>query len=179
MLHVKEPENVLRTEQISTSSVWKKPEWEEAVKSACAMTESFLGSTPGKNSSEYKAVIVIELELFLEVTEAVQTEETSSTSQLNQLMVAPHTTVPTQQPLEITAYVMELKGKFLINLEGDDIPEEFLYKVTVKPSITEKCPPCWKYKQSIQIYSVHCVQNCVVESRTTLRCQQLSVQECP
>lgn len=35
------------------------------------MTESFLGSTPGKNSSEYKAVIVIELELFLEVTEVV------------------------------------------------------------------------------------------------------------
>lgn len=85
-------------------------------------------------------------------------------------MVAPHTTVPTQQPLEITAYVMELKGKFLINLEGDDIPEEFLYKVTVMPSTTEKCPPCWKYKRSIQIYSVHCVQNCVVESRTTLRC---------
>lgn len=48
----------------------------------------------------------------------LQAEETSSTSQLNELMMASQTTLLSQEPRAVTADVTELKGTFLINLEG-------------------------------------------------------------
>lgn len=48
----------------------------------------------------------------------LQAEETSSTSQLNELMMASQTTLLSQEPRGITEDVTELKGTFLINLEG-------------------------------------------------------------
>ncbi|KAL2770767.1 isoleucine--tRNA ligase, mitochondrial precursor, partial [Daubentonia madagascariensis] len=143
--YFKEPKSVFRTGWISTSSIWKKPGLEEAVESACAMRDSFLGSIPGKNAAEYKVVIVIEPGLLFEIIEMLQAEETSSTSQLTELMMASESTLLAQEPREITTDVIELKGKFLINLEGGDIREESSYKVIVMPTTKEKCPRCWKY----------------------------------
>uniref|UniRef100_A0A2K6D501 Isoleucine--tRNA ligase, mitochondrial n=1 Tax=Macaca nemestrina TaxID=9545 RepID=A0A2K6D501_MACNE len=143
--YIKEPKSVFRTGWISTSSIWKKPGLEEAVESACAMRDSFLGSIPGKNAAEYKVIIVIEPGLLFEIIEMLQSEETSSTSQLNELMMASESTLLAQEPREMTADVIELKGKFLINLEGGDIREESSYKVIVMPTTKEKCPRCWKY----------------------------------
>ena len=48
----------------------------------------------------------------------LQAEETSSTSQLNELMMASQTTLLSQEPRAVAADVTELKGTFLINLEG-------------------------------------------------------------
>jgi isoleucyl-tRNA synthetase len=48
----------------------------------------------------------------------LQAEETSSTSQLNELMMASQSTLLAQDPRERTADGIELKGTFLINLEG-------------------------------------------------------------
>ncbi|XP_053462359.1 isoleucine--tRNA ligase, mitochondrial [Nycticebus coucang] len=145
MPHVKEPRSVFRTGWISGSSIWKKPGLEEAVESACAMRDSFLGSIPGKNAAEYKVIIVIEPGLLFEIIEMLQAEETSSTSQLAELMMASETTLLAQEPREMTADVIELKGTFLINLKGGDICEESSYKVIVMPTTKEKCPRCWKY----------------------------------
>ncbi|XP_020140016.2 isoleucine--tRNA ligase, mitochondrial [Microcebus murinus] len=143
--YFKEPKSVFRTGWISTSSIWKKPGLEEAMESACAMRDSFLGSIPGKNAAEYKVVIVIEPGLLFEIIEMLQAEETSSTSQLTELMMASETTLLAQEPREMTEDVIELHGKFLINLEGGDIREESSYKVIVMPTTKEKCPRCWKY----------------------------------
>uniref|UniRef100_H0X4P2 isoleucine--tRNA ligase n=1 Tax=Otolemur garnettii TaxID=30611 RepID=H0X4P2_OTOGA len=145
MPHVKEPKSVFRTGWISRSSIWKKPGLEEAVHGACAMRDSFLGSIPGKNAAEYKVIIVIEPGLLFEIIEMLQAEETSSTSQLAELMMASETTLLTQEPREMTEDVIELKGTFLINLKGGDICEESSYKVIVMPTTKEKCPRCWKY----------------------------------
>ncbi|XP_019495156.1 PREDICTED: isoleucine--tRNA ligase, mitochondrial [Hipposideros armiger] len=145
MPYSKEPKSVFRTGWINTSSIWKKPGLEEAVESACAMRDAFLGSIPGKNAAEYQVTIVIEPGLLFEIIEMLQAEETSSTSQLNELMMASQTTLLPQEPLEIAAGVTELKGTFLINLEGGDIREESSYKVLVAPTTKEKCPRCWKY----------------------------------
>lgn len=49
----------------------------------------------------------------------LQAEETSSTSQLNELMMASRTTLLSQEPRERTAESIELTGTFLINLEGE------------------------------------------------------------
>ncbi|XP_049724573.1 isoleucine--tRNA ligase, mitochondrial [Elephas maximus indicus] len=143
--YAKEPRSVFRTGWINTSSIWKKPGLEEAVESACAMRDSFLGSIPGKNAAEYQVVIVIEPGLLFEIMEMLQTQETSSTSQLNELMMASQTTLLSQEPRERTADATELTGTFLINLEGGDIREESSYKVIVMPATKEKCPRCWKY----------------------------------
>ncbi|XP_004699964.1 isoleucine--tRNA ligase, mitochondrial [Echinops telfairi] len=140
-----EPKSVFRTGWMNISSIWKKPGLEEAVESACAMRDSFLGSIPGKNAAEYQVVIVIEPGLLFEIMEMLQAEETSSTSQLNELLMASQTTLLSQEPIEITADAIELTGTFLINLEGGDIREESSYKVIVMPSTKEKCPRCWKY----------------------------------
>lgn len=48
----------------------------------------------------------------------LQAEETSSTSQLNELMMASQTTLLPQEPPAMPADATELKGTFLINLEG-------------------------------------------------------------
>lgn len=51
----------------------------------------------------------------------LQAEETSSTSQLNELMMASQTTLLSQEPRGISEDVTELKGTFLINLEGKEM----------------------------------------------------------
>uniref|UniRef100_A0A8C7BKC5 isoleucine--tRNA ligase n=1 Tax=Neovison vison TaxID=452646 RepID=A0A8C7BKC5_NEOVI len=143
--YAKEPKSVFRTGWIRTSSIWKKPGLEEAIESTCAMRDSFLGSIPGKNAAEYKVTLVIEPGLLFEIIEMLQAEETSSTSQLNELMMASQTTLLSQEPRSTTTDVIERKGTFLINLEGGDIREESSYKVIVTPTTKEKCPRCWKY----------------------------------
>ncbi|KAK1328081.1 hypothetical protein QTO34_012504 [Cnephaeus nilssonii] len=143
--YLKEPKSVFRTGWITTSSVWKKPGLEEAMESACAMRDAFLGSIPGKNAAEYQVTIVIEPGLLFEIIEMLQAEETSSTSQLNELMMASQTTLLPQDPPAMPADATELRGTFLINLEGGDIREESEYKVIVTPTTRDKCPRCWKY----------------------------------
>ncbi|XP_048212509.1 isoleucine--tRNA ligase, mitochondrial [Perognathus longimembris pacificus] len=138
-------QSIFRTGWISTSSIWKKPGLEEAVESTCAMRDSFLASIPGKNAAEYEVIIVIEPGLLFEIMEMLQAEETSSTSQLNELMMASQSTLLAQDPRERTEDGIELTGTFLINLEGGDIREESSYKVIVVPTSKEKCPRCWKY----------------------------------
>ncbi|KAM8816211.1 isoleucine--tRNA ligase, mitochondrial [Rhynchonycteris naso] len=143
--YIKEPKSVFRTGWINTSSIWKKPGLEEAMESACAMRDAFLGSLPGKNAAEYEVTIVIEPGLLFEIIEMLQAEETSSTSQLNELMMASQTTLLPQEPPTMPANVTVHQGTFLINLEGGDIREESSYKVIVMPTTKEKCPRCWKY----------------------------------
>ncbi|XP_059533768.1 isoleucine--tRNA ligase, mitochondrial [Myotis daubentonii] len=143
--YLKEPKSVFRTGWITTSSVWKKPGLEEAMESACAMRDAFLRSIPGKNAAEHQVTIVIEPGLLFEIIEMLQAEETSSTSQLNELMMASQTTLLPQDPPAMPADATELRGTFLINLEGGDIREESEYKVIVTPTTREKCPRCWKY----------------------------------
>lgn len=154
-----EPKSVFRTGWIHTSSIWKKPGLEEAMESACAMRDSFLGSIPGKNAAEYAVTIVIEPGLLFEIMEMLQYEETSSTSQLNELMMASQTTLLSQEPRALSADVIKLKGTFLINLEGGDIREESSYKVIVMPTTKEKCPRCWKYTaESADILCPRCAE---------------------
>uniref|UniRef100_A0A673TL31 Isoleucine--tRNA ligase, mitochondrial n=1 Tax=Suricata suricatta TaxID=37032 RepID=A0A673TL31_SURSU len=143
--YIKEPKSVFRTGWIRTSSIWKKPGLEEAIEGACAMRDSFLGSVPGRNAAEYKVTIVIEPGLLFEIIEMLQAEETSSTSQLNELMMASQTTLLPEDPRTLTEDAIECKGTFLINLEGGDIREESSYKVIVMPTTKEKCPRCWKF----------------------------------
>lgn len=50
----------------------------------------------------------------------LQAEETSSTSQLNELMMASQTTLLSQDPPLVTTDVIERQGTFLINLEGKE-----------------------------------------------------------
>ncbi|XP_069464691.1 isoleucine--tRNA ligase, mitochondrial [Ambystoma mexicanum] len=141
----KAPESVFRTGWIHSSSVWKKPGLEEAVEGACAMRDSFLGSIPGKNATEYDVTVVIEPGLLFELMETLQTEQTSSTSQLNELMMASQTTLVTDVPLDINSDATVLKGTFTINLEGGDICEEEAYKVIVQPAAKQRCLRCRKY----------------------------------
>lgn len=143
--YTKEPKSVFRTGWIKTSPIWKKPGLEEAIEGACAMRDSFLGSIPGKNAAEYEVILVIEPGLLFEIIEMLQAEETSSTSQLNELMMASQTTLLPREPRTLTPDVMERRGTFLINLEGGDIREESAYKVIVMPTTKEKCPRCWKH----------------------------------
>ncbi|XP_054432582.1 isoleucine--tRNA ligase, mitochondrial isoform X1 [Pteronotus mesoamericanus] len=141
----KEPRSVFRTGWINTNSIWKKPGLEEAVESACAMRDAFLRSIPGRNAAEYEVTIVIEPGLLFEIIEMLQAEETSSTSQLNELMMSSQTTLLPQEPQVMAAGATEHTGTFLINLEGGDIREESSYKVIVAPTTKEKCPRCWKH----------------------------------
>ncbi|XP_023614364.1 isoleucine--tRNA ligase, mitochondrial [Myotis lucifugus] len=139
--YLKEPKSVFRTGWIATSSVWKKPGLEEAMESACAMRDAFLRSIPGKNAAEHQL-----LKCFSRAhCQMLQAEETSSTSQLNELMMASQTTLLPQDPPAMPSDATELRGTFLINLEGGDIREESEYKVIVTPTTKEKCPRCWKY----------------------------------
>ncbi|PKU48948.1 isoleucine--trna mitochondrial [Limosa lapponica baueri] len=114
----KDSEGVFRTGWINVSSAWKKPGIEEAIEGACAMRDSFLGSISGKNALEYEVVIVIEPGLLFELMEALQAEETSSVSQLNEIMMASQTTLLSELPKETPADANIIKGTFLINLEG-------------------------------------------------------------
>ncbi|OPJ72259.1 isoleucine--tRNA ligase, mitochondrial [Patagioenas fasciata monilis] len=141
----KDSEGVFRTGWINASSAWKKPGIEEAIEGACAMRDSFLGSISGQNALEYEAVIVIEPGLLFELMEALQAEETSSVSQLNEIMMASQTTLLSELPKETPADANITKGTFLINLEGGDIREESSYKVIALPLAKAKCPRCRRY----------------------------------
>ncbi|XP_076190713.1 isoleucine--tRNA ligase, mitochondrial isoform X1 [Aptenodytes patagonicus] len=141
----KDSEGVFRTGWINASSAWKKPGIEEAIEGACAMRDSFLGSISGKNALEYEVVIVIEPGLLFELMEALQAEETSSVSQLNEIMMASQTTLLSELPKETPTDANIIKGTFLINLEGGDIREESSYKVIALPIAKAKCPRCRRY----------------------------------
>uniref|UniRef100_A0A8C3MZE0 Isoleucine--tRNA ligase, mitochondrial n=1 Tax=Geospiza parvula TaxID=87175 RepID=A0A8C3MZE0_GEOPR len=138
-------EGVFRTGWINASSAWKKPGIEEAIEGACAMRDSFLGSLSGKNALEYEVIIVIEPGLLFELMEALQAEETSSVSQLNEIMMASQTTLLSELPKEIPSDANIIKGTFLINLEGGDICEQSSYKVIAQPIAKAKCPRCRRY----------------------------------
>ncbi|KAH1173168.1 isoleucine--tRNA ligase, mitochondrial [Mauremys mutica] len=141
----KESESVFRSGWINTSSVWKKPGLEEVVEAACAMRDSFLGSIAGKNALEHEVVIVIDPGLLFELMETLQSEESSSVSQLNEIMMASQTTLLSELPIEMATDEKIIKGTFLINLEGGDIREESSYKVIVLPAAKAKCLRCRKY----------------------------------
>uniref|UniRef100_A0A8C3KRE5 Isoleucine--tRNA ligase, mitochondrial n=1 Tax=Calidris pygmaea TaxID=425635 RepID=A0A8C3KRE5_9CHAR len=140
----KDSEGVFRTGWINVSSAWKKPGIEEAIEGACAMRDSFLGSISGKNALEYEVIIVIEPGLLFELMEALQAEETSSVSQLNEIMMASQTTLLSELPKETPADAI-IKGTFLINLEGGYIREDSSYKVIALPVTKAKCPRCRRY----------------------------------
>ncbi|NXH37936.1 SYIM protein, partial [Dicaeum eximium] len=141
----KDSEGVFRTGWINASSAWKKPGMEEAIEGACAMRDSFLGSISGKNALEYEVIIVIEPGLLFELMEALQAEETSSVSQLNEIMMASQTTLLSEIPKETPSDANIIKGTFLINLEGGDICEQSSYKVIARPIAKAKCPRCRRY----------------------------------
>ncbi|XP_041036098.1 isoleucine--tRNA ligase, mitochondrial isoform X1 [Carcharodon carcharias] len=140
-----EPQSVFRTGWIKASSVWKKPGIVEAIEGACAIRDSFLSSIPGKNSTEYDVTIIIEPSLLLELMEHLQGEQISSSSQLNELMMASHTTLHTGVPRDLSTDTEFIEGKFVINLEGGDIIEESSYKIIVQSANKERCPRCKKY----------------------------------
>ncbi|NXR91981.1 SYIM protein, partial [Hypocryptadius cinnamomeus] len=141
----KDSEGVFRTGWINASSAWKKPGIEEAIEGACAMRDSFLGSISGKNALEYEVIIVIEPGLLFELMETLQAEETSSVSQLNEIMMASQTTLLSELPKETPSDANIIKGTFLINLEGGDICEQSSYKVIARPIAKAKCPRCRRY----------------------------------
>ncbi|XP_042302250.1 isoleucine--tRNA ligase, mitochondrial isoform X2 [Sceloporus undulatus] len=140
----KESDSVFRSGWMNTSPVWKKPGLEEAVEGACAMRDAFLGSIAGKNALEYQVVLIIEPGLLFELMEVLQHEECSSTSQLNEIMMASQTTLLAEIPREMATEDM-IKGTFLINLEDGDIREESSYKVIVLPAAKLKCLRCRRY----------------------------------
>ncbi|KAM9316016.1 isoleucine--tRNA ligase, mitochondrial [Gastrophryne carolinensis] len=130
---------------IVSNSVWKKPGLVEAVEAACSIRDIFLGAIPGKNTAQYELTVVIEPGLLFELMETLQVEEVSSTSQLNELLMASQTSLVTELPLDLRADAIVLKGSFIINLEGGDICEEETYKVVIQQSTKERCPRCRKY----------------------------------
>ncbi|XP_010216510.1 PREDICTED: isoleucine--tRNA ligase, mitochondrial [Tinamus guttatus] len=141
----KDSEGVFRSGWIKASSGWKKPGTEEAIEGACAIRDSFLGSISGKNALEYEVVIVIEPGLLFELMEVLQAEESSSVSQLNEIMMASQTTLVSEFPKETPADANIVRGTFLINLEGGDIREESSYEVIVLPAAQAKCPRCRRH----------------------------------
>ncbi|CAH2254123.1 isoleucine--tRNA ligase, mitochondrial [Pelobates cultripes] len=138
-------EGIFRTGWIKSDSVWKKPGLVEAIEAACSIRDAFLGSIPGKNAAEYDITIVIEPGLLFELMETLQPEETSSTSQLNELLMSSHTSLVTEMPLDQAPGASVIEGSFLINLEGGDIREEESYKVIIQQSTKERCPRCKKF----------------------------------
>ncbi|XP_055495696.1 LOW QUALITY PROTEIN: isoleucine--tRNA ligase, mitochondrial [Leucoraja erinacea] len=149
--NTKEPLSVFHTGWIKTSSVWKKPGIVEAIEGACAIRDSFLSSIPGKNTSEYDVTIIIEPSLLLELMEQLQKDQVSSTSELNELMMASHTTLLTSVPRDLPADTDLIEGKFIINLEGGDLIEESRYVVIVQHAAKEKCPRCKKYTSDMAL----------------------------
>lgn len=69
---------MFRSGWIQTSSIWKKPGLEEAMESACAMRDAFLGSIPGQTAAAYSVVIVIEPGLLFEVIEVGERQSAPS-----------------------------------------------------------------------------------------------------
>ncbi|XP_062980155.1 isoleucine--tRNA ligase, mitochondrial [Elgaria multicarinata webbii] len=140
----KESDSVFRSGWMNTSPIWKKPGLEEAVEGACAMRDAFLRSITGKNALQHQVVLAIEPGLLFELMEVLQHEECSSTSQLNEIMMASQTTLLSEIPRDMITDDI-IKGTFLINLEGGDIREESSYKVLVLPAAKSKCLRCRKY----------------------------------
>ncbi|XP_048353464.1 isoleucine--tRNA ligase, mitochondrial isoform X1 [Sphaerodactylus townsendi] len=143
--YTRESDSVFCSGWMNTSPVWKKPGLEEAVEGACAMRDAFLSSIPGKNALEHRVILVIEPGLLFELMEVLQPEESSSTSQLNEIMMASQTCLVTEVPRDVVTEGNIIQGTFLINLEGGDIREESSYKVIVLPAAKSKCPRCRKY----------------------------------
>nr|DBA27275.1 TPA: hypothetical protein GDO54_011438 [Pyxicephalus adspersus] len=141
----KENQSVFHGGWIVSNSVWRKPGLVEAVEAACSIRDVFLGAIAGKNMAEYELAIVIEPGLLFELMETLQAEETSSTSQLNELLMVSQTSLVTELPVDLHADASVLKGSFLINLEGGDICEDEVYKVVIQKSTKERCPRCRKY----------------------------------
>ncbi|CAI9596699.1 unnamed protein product [Staurois parvus] len=141
----KENQSVFHGGWTVSNSVWRKPGLVEAVEAACSIRDLFLGSIPGKNTAEYELTVVIEPGLLFELMETLQAEETSSTSQLNELLMVSQTSLVTKLPLDLQAEAIELNGSFLINLEDGDICENESYKVVIQQSTKERCPRCRKY----------------------------------
>ncbi|KAM5163437.1 isoleucine--tRNA ligase, mitochondrial [Mantella aurantiaca] len=140
-----EDQSVFHGGWMVSNSVWKKPGLVEAVEAACSIRDLFLGAIPGKNTAEYELTVVIEPGLLFELMETLQAEETSSKSQLNELLMVSQTSLVTDLPLDLQADAMVLNGSFLINLEGGDICEDEMYKVVIQQSTKERCPRCRKY----------------------------------
>ncbi|XP_064411661.1 isoleucine--tRNA ligase, mitochondrial isoform X2 [Latimeria chalumnae] len=130
---------------IKASSIWKKPGVEEAIEGACAIRQSFLGSIPGKNAAEYDLIVVIEPGLLFELMEFLQEDRTSSTSQLNELMMSSQTTLISEVPRDLPAGTNIIEGTFLIHLEDGYIQEESPYKVIALPAAGKRCPRCRNY----------------------------------
>ncbi|XP_073484460.1 isoleucine--tRNA ligase, mitochondrial [Aquarana catesbeiana] len=141
----KENQSVFHGGWIVPNSVWRKPGLVEAVEAACSIRDIFLGAIPGKNTTEYELTVVIEPGLLFELMETLQMVETSSTSQLNELLMVSQTSLMTELPLDLQAEAIVLDGSFLINLEGGDICENETYKVVIQQSTKERCPRCRKY----------------------------------
>lgn len=141
----KENQSVFHGGWIVSNSVWRKPGLVEAVEAACSIRDVFLGAIPGKNTAEYELTVVIEPGLLFELMETLQMEETSSTSQLNELLMVSQTSLVTDLPLDLQAEAIVLNGSFLINLEGGDICENESYKVVIQKTTKERCPRCRKY----------------------------------
>ncbi|XP_077341913.1 isoleucine--tRNA ligase, mitochondrial [Lithobates pipiens] len=141
----KENQSVFHGGWMVPNSVWRKPGLVEAVEAACSIRDIFLGAIPGKNSTEYELTVVIEPGLLFELMETLQMVETSSTSQLNELLMVSQTSLMTELPLDLQAEAIVLNGSFLINLEGGDICENESYKVVIQKSTKERCPRCRKY----------------------------------
>ncbi|XP_068089019.1 isoleucine--tRNA ligase, mitochondrial [Hyperolius riggenbachi] len=144
----KEHKSVFHEGWIVSNSVWKKPGLVEAVEAACSMRDIFLSAIPGKNAAEYELTVVIEPGLLFELMETLQAEETSSTSQLNELLMTSQTSLATELPLDLPADAAVLSSSFLINLEGGDICEEETYQVVIQQSTKERCPRCRKFTAS-------------------------------
>lgn len=149
--YAKDHISIFHTGWMKTSSVWKKPGLEEVVEGACAIRDSFLGSIPGKNAAEYDVTIAIEPGLLFEMMETLQVEETSSTSQLNELLMASQTSLMSKLPVELSSKENIVRGTFLINLEGGDIQEEGSYKVIALPAAKARCPRCRKYTSDSEL----------------------------
>ncbi|CAN2387450.1 mitochondrial [Pristimantis euphronides] len=140
----KDGDSVFRSGWFVPNTLWKKPGLVEAVEAACSMRTLFFGAIGGKNTAEYELSVVIEPGLLFEIMETLQAEETSSVSQLNELLMASQTSLLTKEPLDLPADATVLKGSFLINLEDGDICEEEMYKVIIQRSTKERCPRCRK-----------------------------------
>ncbi|XP_053164848.1 isoleucine--tRNA ligase, mitochondrial isoform X2 [Hemicordylus capensis] len=149
----KESSSVFRSGWMNTSPVWKKPGLEEAVEGACAMRDAFLGSIPGKNALEHQVVIVLEPGLLFELMEVLQQEESSSTSQLNEIMMASQTTLLTEVPRDMVTDDNLIKGTFLINLEGIPTTRNKCKMGRWMPSLTNQQAPIFSAAKSMQQHS--------------------------
>ncbi|TRY98005.1 hypothetical protein DNTS_032616 [Danionella cerebrum] len=140
-----EGDTLFRSGWINTNPVWRKPGLEEVMEGACAIRDSFLSSIPGQNAAEFDLIIAIEPGLFFELMESLQEEETSTCSQLSELMMAARITLTSSLPRDLPCDAITSTGKFLINLEGGMIREESTYSIAAIATSLSRCPRCRRY----------------------------------